>query len=57
MTAFTKLIVEQAALAWLESAGRQLRNGAETYLAPLSPDVVTPRLVAFESLWASSVAI
>ena len=57
MTAFTKFIVEQAALAWLESAGRQVRGGAETCLAPLSPEVVTPRLVAFESLWASSVAI
>ena len=57
MTAFTESVVEQAALAWLESAGWQVRNGAETYLAPLSPEVVTPRLVAFESLWASSVAI
>jgi len=57
MTAFTKFIVEQAALAWLESAGWQVRNGAETYLAPLSPEVVTPRLVAFESIWASGAAI
>jgi type I restriction enzyme R subunit len=29
MTAFTESIVEQAALAWLETAGWQIRNGAE----------------------------
>ena len=57
MTAFTESVVEEAALAWLESAGWQVRNGAETYLAPLSPEVVTPRLVAFESIWASGAAI
>ena len=57
MTAFTESVVEQAMLAWLESAGRQVRGGAETCLAPLSPEVVTPRLVAFESIWASGAAI
>ena len=48
---------DQAALAWLERVGWRDRNGAETYLAPLLPDLVTPGLVAFESLWASNVAI
>jgi len=57
MTAFTESVVEQAMLAWLESAGRQVRGGAETCLAPLSPEVVTPRLVAFVSIWASGAAI
>ena len=35
MTAFTESVVEQAALAWLESAGWQVRNGAE--IAPGEP--------------------
>ena len=35
MTNFTESIVEQAALAWLESAGWQVRNGAE--IAPSKP--------------------
>ena len=30
MTTFTEFVVEQAALAWLESAGQIVRNGAET---------------------------
>ena len=30
--AFTESVVEQAALAWLESAGWQVRNGAELRL-------------------------
>ena len=29
MPAFTESVVEQAALAWLESAGWQVRSGAE----------------------------
>ncbi len=29
MTAFTESVVEQAALAWLESVGWIIRNGAE----------------------------
>jgi type I restriction enzyme R subunit len=33
--AFTESVVEQAALAWLESAGWQVRNGAE--IAPGEP--------------------
>jgi type I restriction enzyme R subunit len=35
MTSFTESVVEQAALAWLESAGWQIRNGAE--IAPGEP--------------------
>ena len=35
MTTFTESVVEQAALAWLESAGWQVRNGAE--IAPGEP--------------------
>ncbi|MBI3845984.1 MAG: type I restriction endonuclease subunit R [Planctomycetes bacterium] len=35
MTAFTESVVEQAALAWLESIGWQVRNGAE--IAPGEP--------------------
>ena len=35
MTAFTESVVEQAALAWLEAAGWQVRNGAE--IAPGEP--------------------
>jgi hypothetical protein len=32
---FTESVVEKAALAWIESAGRQVRNGAE--IAPGEP--------------------
>ncbi|HMV38467.1 MAG TPA: type I restriction endonuclease subunit R [Plasticicumulans sp.] len=35
MSAFTESVVEQAALAWLEAAGWQVRNGAE--IAPGEP--------------------
>lgn len=35
MTAFTESVVEQAALAWLESAGWAVMNGAE--IAPGEP--------------------
>ena len=35
MTAFAESVVEEAALAWLESAGWQIRNGAE--IAPGEP--------------------
>ncbi|MBN8478040.1 MAG: type I restriction endonuclease subunit R [Burkholderiales bacterium] len=35
MSSFTESVVEQAALAWLESAGWQVRNGAE--IAPGEP--------------------
>ena len=35
MTSFTESVVEQAALAWLESVGWQVRNGAE--IAPGEP--------------------
>ena len=35
MTAFTETVVEAAALAWLESLGWQVRNGAE--IAPDEP--------------------
>ena len=35
MAAFGESVVEQAALAWLASAGRQMRNGAE--IAPGEP--------------------
>jgi type I restriction enzyme R subunit len=35
MTTFTKSVVEQAALAWLEGIGWQVRNGAE--IAPGEP--------------------
>lgn len=35
MTAFDESVVEQAALAWLESVGWQVRNGAE--IAPGEP--------------------
>ncbi len=35
MTSFTESVVEQAALAWLESAGWQVRNGAD--IAPGEP--------------------
>ena len=35
MTAFTESVVEQAALAWLESVGWQVRNGSE--IAPGEP--------------------
>ena len=35
MSAFTESVVEQAALAWLESAGWQVRNGAD--IAPGEP--------------------
>ncbi len=35
MTAFSASVVEGAALAWLESADRQVRNGAE--IAPGEP--------------------
>ena len=35
MTSFTESVVEQAALAWLESAGWQVQNGAE--IAPGEP--------------------
>jgi type I restriction enzyme R subunit len=34
-SAFTKSVVEEAALAWLDSAGWQVRNGAE--IAPGEP--------------------
>jgi hypothetical protein len=36
VNAFTESVVEQAALAWLEGAGWQVRNGAE-----LAPDEAT----------------
>jgi type I restriction enzyme R subunit len=35
MPAFDESVVEQAALAWLESVGWQIRNGAE--MAPGEP--------------------
>ena len=35
MSGFTESVVEQAALAWLESAGWRIRNGAE--IAPGEP--------------------
>jgi type I restriction enzyme, R subunit len=35
MPAFDESVVEQAALAWLESVGAQIRNGAE--IAPGEP--------------------
>ncbi len=35
MTSFTESVVEQAALAWLESVGWRVRNGAE--IAPGEP--------------------
>ena len=35
MTAFSESVVEQAALAWLESIGWTVRNGAE--IAPGEP--------------------
>jgi type I restriction enzyme, R subunit len=35
VTTFTESVVEQAALAWLESVGWQVRNGAE--IAPAEP--------------------
>ena len=35
MSAFTESVVEEAALAWLESVGWQVRNGAE--IAPGEP--------------------
>ena len=35
MSSFTESVVEQAALAWLESAGWRVRNGAE--IAPGEP--------------------
>jgi type I restriction enzyme, R subunit len=35
VSGFTESVVEQAALAWLESAGWQVRNGAE--IAPGEP--------------------
>ena len=35
MTSFTESVVEQAALAWLESVGCQVRNGAN--IAPGEP--------------------
>jgi type I restriction enzyme R subunit len=35
MSAFGESVVEQAALAWLESAGWQVRNGGE--IAPCEP--------------------
>ena len=35
MSAFTESVVEQAALAWLESTGWTVRNGAE--IAPGEP--------------------
>ena len=35
MTSFTESVVEEAALAWLESAGWQVRNGA--VIAPGEP--------------------
>lgn len=35
MTAFTEFVIEQAALAWLEAVGWQIRNGAE--IAPGEP--------------------
>lgn len=35
MTGFSESIVEQAALAWLESIGWTVRNGAE--IAPAEP--------------------
>lgn len=34
MTAFTESLVEQAALAWLQSAGWSIRNGAEIAARP-----------------------
>jgi len=35
VTAFSKSVVEEAALAWLESVGWQVRNGVE--IAPGEP--------------------
>lgn len=50
MPAFTESVVEDAALAWLESAGWQVRNGAE--IAPGEPaaerDSLRPKLISGE---------
>ena len=50
MTAFTESVVEQAALAWLESVGWQIRNGAE--ITPGEPaterDSLRPELISGE---------
>lgn len=41
MTVFTESVVEQAALAWFESMGWSVRNGAEIAAMPPAAEGIT----------------
>ncbi|MBK9116695.1 MAG: hypothetical protein IPM22_14000 [Betaproteobacteria bacterium] len=44
MTAFTESVVEEAALAWLQAAGWQVRNGADIAPEQLGRRAVSRRV-------------
>jgi hypothetical protein len=53
VSAFTESVVDQAALAWLESVGWQVRNGADAGLVKLNnPESGSKRYARYLPFWA-----